>query len=124
MILVGDIRDKPTDHATTVAGVLTRLRAFDGDLLTMAETLVTIVSQRLVRTSCPNSTGKARNEMIRQDVLRVPQISLFQAVIEPAYALPDDLSANKQARVSVVDTPLFFYDWALWDFRFMSGFCK
>lgn len=70
VILVGEVRDKPTAltamtaaltghlvlttvHATTAAGVIARLRALEVDLLTMAETLVCIVSQRLVRMPCP-----------------------------------------------------------------------
>jgi type II secretory ATPase GspE/PulE/Tfp pilus assembly ATPase PilB-like protein len=75
VILVGEIRDTATArtamtaaltghlvlttvHATTAAGVLARLRTFDIDPLTMAETLVSIVSQRLVRVPCSRCKGE------------------------------------------------------------------
>ncbi|WP_045222613.1 GspE/PulE family protein [Desulfonatronum thioautotrophicum] len=87
VILVGEIRDTATArtamtaaltghlvlttvHATTAAGVLARLRTFDIDPLTMAETLVSIVSQRLVRVPCPRCGAKRpQNQQPAPDVI-------------------------------------------------------
>jgi type II secretory ATPase GspE/PulE/Tfp pilus assembly ATPase PilB-like protein len=70
IILVGEMRDEQTArtaltaattghlvlstlHANTALGAIPRLHALGMDNLTMAESLVCVVSQRLVRTVCP-----------------------------------------------------------------------
>lgn len=71
VILIGEMRDEQTAktaltaattghmvlstlHANTALGAVPRLRGLGLDNLTLAESLVCVVSQRLVRTVCPN----------------------------------------------------------------------
>ncbi len=71
VILIGEIRDEPTTktalsaattghlvlstlHSNTALGAIPRLIGLGADMLTLAETLVCVVSQRLVRTVCPH----------------------------------------------------------------------
>ena len=70
VILIGEMRDEQTAftaltaattghlvlstlHSNTALGAIPRLRTLNMDNLTMAESLVCVVSQRLVRTICP-----------------------------------------------------------------------
>jgi general secretion pathway protein E/type IV pilus assembly protein PilB len=71
VILIGEMRDEETArtaltaattghlvlstlHANTALGAIPRLRGLNMDNLTMSESLVCVVSQRLVRTICPH----------------------------------------------------------------------
>ncbi len=73
VILIGEMRDEQTAktaltaattghmvlstlHSNTALGAIPRLRGLGLDNLTLAESLVCVVSQRLVRTICPNCT--------------------------------------------------------------------
>ncbi len=90
VILIGEIRDEATTktalsaattghlvlstlHSNTALGAIPRLMGMGADNLTLAETLVCVVSQRLVRTICPHckTTRKPtpeESEYLRRDI--------------------------------------------------------
>ncbi len=93
VILIGEIRDEPTTktalsaattghlvlstlHSNTALGAIPRLIGLGADTLTLSETLVCIVSQRLVRTICPycKTTRKPtleETEYLRKEVKEI-----------------------------------------------------
>jgi general secretion pathway protein E/type IV pilus assembly protein PilB len=89
-MLIGEMRDEQTAktaitaattghlvlstlHANTALGAIPRLRGLGLDSLTLAESLVSVVSQRLVRTVCPAcreeyAAGPEEQEYLGQEV--------------------------------------------------------
>jgi general secretion pathway protein E/type IV pilus assembly protein PilB len=95
VILIGEMRDEQTArtaltaattghlvlstlHSNTALGAIPRLRGMGMDNLTMAESLVCVVSQRLVRTICPACIEEYTPSQEEQEYLGVQVDKLYR----------------------------------------------